>query len=129
MLRGDGVSALLMCSCDVSVGIADNWATVFCDVVDASPSEVSGPGTVGFVWRESARNVVSLVPRLHSGTSAEYVTVDDVVVDVSAGSAVVCVGLSGSFNCVYTVDEGVREVGIHISVCGRLMWSGVVSSA
>jgi hypothetical protein len=115
MLRGDGASGLLMCSCDVSIDIATSWAAVYRDVVDASMSEVSGPGAVGFVWDGSARNRVSLVPRLPSGAVAEYVTVDDVIVAVSAGSAVVSVGASGSFDCVYTVDDGVREVDLRIN--------------
>jgi hypothetical protein len=126
MLRGDGISALLMCSFTVGAVIAGGWATVFCDVVDASMSEVSGPGTVGFVWRDSSRNTVRLVPRLPSGAVAGYITVDDVAVDVSAGSAVLSAGVLGSFDCVYTVDEGAREVGIRISVCGMLVWAGIV---
>jgi DNA-binding beta-propeller fold protein YncE len=126
MLRGTSGSAVLMCCFDNSVDIAANWAAVFCDVVDASTSEVSGPGTVSFVWCDSARNAIRLVPCLPSGAVAEYVTVDDVAVAVVAGSAVVCVGVSGSFDCVYTVDEGVREVDMRISVCGVLVWAGVV---
>jgi DNA-binding beta-propeller fold protein YncE len=116
-----------VCSCDVSVdtGIAAIWAAVFRDVVDASMSEVSGPGTVSFVWRDSARNAVTLVPCLPSGAVAEYVTVDDVIVDVSDSSVVVSVDEFGSFDCVYTVDEGVRAVGIRISVCGVLVWAGM----
>jgi WD40 repeat protein len=125
MLRGDATSALLMCSCGINVDISGSWATVYYDVADASMSEVSGPGTVGFVWRDSGRNRVSLVPRLPSGAVAEYVTVDDVVIDVNAGSALVTVGAPGSFDCVYTVDEGVREVDLRISVCGLLLFSGV----
>jgi hypothetical protein len=34
--------------------------------------------------------------------------------------------VSGSFDCVYTVDEGVCEVDIRISVCGVLVWAGMV---
>jgi DNA-binding beta-propeller fold protein YncE len=41
------------------------------------------------------------------------------------GSAVVSAGASGSFDCMYTVDEGVREVELRISVCGMLVWSGM----
>ncbi len=126
MLRGDDVSELLMFSCDVSIDIANSWAAVFRDVVDASMSEVSGPGAVGFVRHDSARNLVSLVPRVSSGAVAAYVTVDDVVVDVSAGSVVVIASGSGSFYCVYAVDEGVRVVAVVISVCGVLVWSCVV---
>jgi hypothetical protein len=100
MLRGDGVSALLMCSCDFSVDMASSWAAVFCDVVDASMSEVSGPGTEGFVRSDSALNFIRLVPRLPSGAVAEYVTVDDVAVDMTAGLAVVSAGVPGSFACV-----------------------------
>jgi DNA-binding beta-propeller fold protein YncE len=129
MLRGKGVSALLMCIRDVSVTIAGNWAAVYRDVVDASMSEVSGPGTVSFVWRGSARNVVTLVPRLPSGAVAEYLTADDIVVALSSGAAAVSAGVSGRFDCVYTVDEGVREVDIRISVCGVLVWTGVIRTA
>jgi hypothetical protein len=131
MLRGDGVSTLLMCSCDVNVDDAGSWAAAYRDVVDASMSEVSGPGTARFVRRDSARNAVSLVPCLSSGALAEYVTVDDVMVNVVGGSAAVSIGESGSVNCVYTVDDGVREVWHthHNSVCGRLMWSGVVRAS
>ncbi len=50
---------------------------------------------------------------------AEYVTVDDVMVTVVGGCAVVSAGASGSFDCVYTVDEGVREAG-------ALLCSGLV---
>jgi hypothetical protein len=126
MIRGNNVSALLMCSCDGSFDTVTKCAVVYRDVVDASMSEVSGPGTVGFVWRDSARNAISLMPRLHIDEVAECVTVDDVAFVVSAGSAAVSVGLAGSFDCVYTVDEGVREIGIRISVCGVLVWSGTV---
>ncbi len=87
---------------------------------------MSGPGTVGFVWRDSTRNTVGLVPRLPSGAVAEYVTVDDVLVAIVGGSAVVSADVSGSFDCVYRVDEGVREVGIRNSVCGVLVWAGIV---
>jgi WD40 repeat protein len=48
---------------------------------------------------------------------------------VSAGSAVVCAGVSGSFDCVYTVDEGVREVAIRINVCGVVVWTGLIRSS
>ncbi len=72
MLRGDAVGTLLICSCDASLSISSSWAGVFCDVVDSSTSEVSGPGTVGFVRRDSARNTVRFVPRF--GAVAEYVT-------------------------------------------------------
>ncbi len=126
MLRGVGISALLMCSCDVSVDIASSWTAVYRDVVDASMSEVSGPGTVSFVRHDSARDAIHLVPRLLSGAVAEYVSVDDIVVAVAGGSAVVSVGASGCFDCVYTVSEGVREVDMRISVCGVLLWHATV---
>jgi hypothetical protein len=67
-----------------------------------------------------------LVPRLPSGGIAEFVTTEDLGVFVSGGTATVSVGTSGSFDCVYTVDEGVREVDIRITVCGVLVWAGVV---
>ncbi len=38
MLRDDGVSALLISSCDVDVHIAGSWASVYRDVVDPSMS-------------------------------------------------------------------------------------------
>jgi hypothetical protein len=126
MLCGDDVSVLLTFSCDVGFHVAASWAVVFSDVVDASISEVSGPGTVGFYRSDSARNSIRLVPRLLSGPVAEYVSVDDVMVDVIGGSAVVSVGMSGSFECVYTVDESAREVDFRISVCGILMWADVI---
>jgi 6-phosphogluconolactonase (cycloisomerase 2 family) len=129
MLRGDTISNSIVCNCAISLDIAGSWAVVYRDVVDASMSVVSGPGTVGFVRRDSARNTVSLVPRLPSGAVAEYVTVDAVAIHVVGGSAVVAVGVSGSFDCVYTVDDGVREVSIRISVCGVLAWAAAIRSS
>jgi hypothetical protein len=123
----DANSNLLACSCDVSIDAAASWPTVYRDLVDASMSEVSGPGTVGFVRRNVARNRISVVPHMPSGAVAAYVSVEDVGVDVVGGSAVVSAGVSGSFNCVYTVDEGVLEVGIRISICSVLVWTGAVS--
>jgi hypothetical protein len=79
---------------------------VFRDVVDARMSEVRGPGTVGFVRYDSAQNFIrvdGVVPRLPSVVMADYATVDDVHVAVVCGRAVVTVGASGSFDCVYTV--------------------------
>jgi hypothetical protein len=70
MLRDDAAGSHLICSCDVIVSIAGSWAAVFGDVVDASTSEVSGPGMIGFVRHDSARNSIGLVPRLSSGAMA-----------------------------------------------------------
>jgi hypothetical protein len=126
MLRDDGASSLLTCACDVSIDIASSWAVVYRDGVDATVSEVCGPGTFGFVRHDSARNSIALVPRMPSGTVAEYVAVDDVTVAAVGGSAAVSVGESGSFECLYTVDDSVREVDIRISVCGVLVWACVV---
>jgi hypothetical protein len=126
MLRENCISSLLVCVCKVSLDVSASWATVYRDVADASMGEVSGPGTVGFVWHDILRNTVSLVPRLSSGAVAEYVTLEDIMVIADGGSAVVSVGVAGSFDCMYTVDECVRDVDIHLSVCGVLVWTGVV---
>ncbi len=55
MLRGDGVSSMVICTNDVSIAVASHWAVMHRDAIDASMSEVSGPGTVGFVRRDSAQ--------------------------------------------------------------------------
>ncbi len=128
LLRGKATSNLLSCFSGTSTVCVSSWAAVFRDVVDARMSEVRGPGTVGFVRHDSAQNFIRVVPCLPSGALVDYATVDDVHVAVVGGRAAVTVGASGSFDCVYTVDEGVLEVGIRIRVCGVLVWAGLVQA-
>ncbi len=48
------------------------------------------------------------------------------MVTVADGSAAISAGLSGGFDCVYTVDEGVLEVDVRISVPCVVCWCGLV---